>query len=143
MRSHILTSLLVIFTFCLQAQALRAQEFAPAIGRTGIGRCHMDTCSFFIIEDAKPVDSAKGGTLFAVATKGWQNEYKAQGDDDTHEYDRPPVKIGEPTVILSFVFCSKTRPIEFFYQGSRWASTRLRPGDERAMAGALEYAYVF
>ena len=56
---------------CLSLVAARAaaQEFAPAIGQTGIGRCHMDVCSFFVIEDAKPVGSTKEGILFAIAVK--------------------------------------------------------------------------
>ncbi len=108
-----------------------------------MGRCHMDVCNFFVIEDSKPVGSTKVGTLFALAAKSWENEYKARGENDDHEYDRPPVKTGKPETGVSFVFCSKTKPIEFFFSGGKWNSDALRPGDDAAMSGAEEYAYVF
>lgn len=133
---------------CLSFQALAparadAQEFAAAIGHTGIYRCHMDTCGFFVIEDAKPVGSARGGTLFVFAAKTWSNEYRARGDNDVHEYDRPPVKTEGPVTFASFVFCSKTRPVEFSFSDGKWTGVALRPGDEDAMAGVVEGAYNF
>jgi hypothetical protein len=138
------------FTMCillsrlfLVAAPATAQEFAPAIGHTGIGRCHMDVCSLFAIEDAKPVGSTKEGALFVVAAKQWENAYKARGDNDDHEYDRPPVETGKPETAVSFVFCSKTKPVEFFFTDGKWSSSALRPGDEAAVSGAMEYAYVF
>ncbi len=134
-----------IFLSCFSLAAVRAtaQEFAPAIGHTGMGRCHMDVCSFFVIEDAKPVGSTKEGTLFAVAAKQWENEYKARGDNDDHEYDRPPVKNGKPETAVNFVFCSKTKPVEFFFADGKWDSSPLRPGDDTVLSGAMEYAYMF
>jgi hypothetical protein len=81
--------------------------------------------------------------LLVVAAKQWKNVCKARGDDDDHEYDRPPVETGKPETAVSFVFCSKTKPVEFFFTDGKWISSALRPGDEAAVSGAMEYAYVF
>jgi len=134
-----------IMSFSLVAARAAAQEFAPAIGHTGIGRCHMDVCHFFVIEDAKPVGSTKEGTLFATASRQWANEYRMQDG-----YDRPPIKIGKPETDVSFVFCSKTKPVAFFFEdgamkttADRWTSFPLRPGDDNAVNGVNESVYMF
>jgi hypothetical protein len=138
-----LFALLLLSGFLFVSSEADAQEFAAAIGHPGAGRCHMDICTFFNIVDSKPVGSTKDGTLFAVAAQQWENGYKAHGENDDHEYDRAPVSSEKPTTAVSFVFCSKTRPVEFFYSEGKWSSNALRPGDESAVSGAEEYAYVF
>lgn len=116
-------------------------EFEAAIGRTGYGRCHMDGCTFFIIDETVPVGSTKRGTLFAVSVRWWSAEYRPT--DDGHEYDRPPKSVSPRRTGISMVFCSKTAPVTFdFYEG-QWASTELRPGDESAVSGATETSYQF
>jgi hypothetical protein len=120
-----------------------AQEFAAAIDQVAIGRCHMDECSLFVIEDSKPVGSTKEGTLFALAAKSWENEYKARGGKDERERDIAPMKAGKHGTFVTFVFCSKTKPVEFVYRESKWIAHALRPGDDAAMSAAEEYAYVF
>jgi hypothetical protein len=138
-----LFALLFLSCFLFVSPEADAQEFVSVIGHSGMGRCHMDICTFFYISDSKPVGSTKEGTLFAIATQQWENEYKARGEGDDHEYDRAPVTMGKPTTVIAFVFCSKTRPVEFFYSEGKWSSNALRPGDESAVSGAAEYAYVF
>jgi hypothetical protein len=137
---------LLIFVFYLDvflgSTGARAQEFAAAVGHTGVGHCHMDTCSFFHIVDSKPVGSATNGTLYTVALQQWENEYRAKGENDDHEYDRAPITTGKPSISVSFVFCSKTRPLQFFFSEGKWDANSLRPGDEAAVSGAEEFAYV-
>jgi hypothetical protein len=139
---------ILCFLVCLSALALApaqagAEEFAAAIGQTGIFRCRMDVCAVFLIEDAKPVGSTKDGALFVLAAKTWVNEYKARGDSDEHEYDRPPVGTGEPEAFVTFVFCSKTKPVEFFFSDGKWMAQALRPGDAAAISVFVEHAYNF
>ena len=140
MRASILPGLLSV---ALLTSAASAAEFDAAIGKTGFGRCHMDGCSFFIIDAAVPVGAGKDGTLFAISARVWSAEYRMHGDNDTHEYDRPPVSVGEKTPELSMVFCSKVRPVSFYYGEGKWHSADLRPGDESAVFGYNESAYQF
>jgi hypothetical protein len=129
--------------FLFASSRANAQEFAAAIGQVAIGRCHMEDCTFFVIEDSKPVGSTSEGTLFAVAAKSWEREYRGRGGQDEHERDIAPIKAGRRASLVTFVFCSKTKPIEFSYRESKWVAEALRPGDAAAMSGAEEYAYVF
>jgi hypothetical protein len=138
-KSHIL----VILAFLFVPSRGIAQEFAAAIGQVAIGRCHMNDCSFFVLEDSKPVGSSKEGTLFAISAKSWESEYRSRGSKDEHERDVAPIKAGRHGPFVTFVFCSKTKPIEFFYRDSKWVADALRPGDSAAMSSAEEYAYVF
>jgi hypothetical protein len=136
-------ALVCLAFFLFASSRANAQEFAAAIGQVAIGRCHMDDCSFFVIEDSKPVGSTKEGTLFAIAAKSWESECRGRGGKDERERDTAAIKAGRHGPFVTFVFCSKTNPIEFFYRDSKWLADTLRPGDAEAMSGAEEYAYVF
>jgi hypothetical protein len=117
------------------------QEFAAAIGRQGYGRCHMDSCGFFIIDAAAPVGSGRRGTLFAVAYRGWGASYRHTDDDQ--EYESKPINVSKPDSRLSLVFCSKTDPSEFYLVDGKWLETPIRPGDDQAIFGANESSYMF
>jgi hypothetical protein len=129
--------------FLIAGSHASAQEFEAAIGQVAIGRCHADACNFFVIEDSKPVGSTKEGDLFALAAKGWENEYKAHGGNEVREHDKTPSRAGKHGTFVAFVFCSKTKPIEFFYRDGKWNADILRPGDDAAISAAEEYSYVF
>jgi hypothetical protein len=118
-------------------------EFDAAIGKVGYGRCHMDGCGFFIIDAAVPIGSTKNGTLFAISDRTWSAEYRAHGDNDDHEYDRPPISVSKQSSGISMAFCSKTKPVLFSFFDNKWNSTQLRPGDEAAVYGATESAYQY
>jgi hypothetical protein len=118
-------------------------EFDAAIGKVGYGRCHMDGCGFFIIDAAVPIGSTKNGTLFAISDRTWSAEYRAHGDNDDHEYDRPPISVSKQSPGISMAFCSKTKPVLFSFFDNKWNSTQLRPGDEAAVYGATESAYQY
>jgi hypothetical protein len=135
--------LLAILLLSNSAAYATGPEFAAAIGQQGFGRCHMDACNFFVIEAASPIGSAKDGTLFALAVRRWEAEYRPSNDG--HEYDRPPIRIEKPRWSTELVFCSKTRPVTFYYspEDNTWLSTNLRPGDDGSIYGAIEWAYQF
>jgi hypothetical protein len=127
-------------SFALCGEALAA-EFEAATGKEVRGRCHMDSCDFFALEQVLPVKSTAKGTLYAVAFKSWSASYKNTGDDK--EYDRPPVQVEKPEIKLNMVFCSKTKPVIFDYYDGAWHAGALRPGDESAVFGYNESAYYF
>jgi len=115
-------------------------EYDAALGKTGTGRCHMDVCSFFQIQTAMPLAVLKDGTLFAISELSWTATYRAHGQTDAHEYERPPVSVSAKTADAFAVFCSKIRPHLFFYDAGKWESLALRPGDPAAVSGATEAA---
>ncbi len=123
--------------------AVHGAEFAAAVGRTGYGRCHMGGCWFFIIEGVVPVGSTAFGILYAVSGKRWNASYKMHGDNDQHEYDRPPVSVSKQAPFIDMVFCSKTKPIDFVFYDGKWNAVQLRPGDPDAVFGYNESAYQF
>jgi hypothetical protein len=118
-------------------------EFAAAIGMQGYGRCHMDECGFFVIDAAAPIATGKDGVLFVISLREWSAEYRMRGDNDQHEYDRPPISVTTPTSRASIVYCSKKRPILFDYFDGSWNGAPLRPGDQGAIYGANESALQF
>lgn len=120
---HPLAGMLSLFLILGSAQGA---EFASALGKQGYGRCHMDVCEFFIIDQSAPLGTSKVGTLFAISQRQWDATYKVRGDNDTHEYDRPPVTISEKKAALGLVFCSKTKPYIFSFFEDKWHSYPLR-----------------
>lgn len=118
-----------------------AAEYKAAIGKQGRGRCHMDSCDFFRLDSALPIKSTAHGTLYAVAFQSWSAEYKRTDDD--HEYDHPPISVEKPETKLNMIFCSKTQPMIFDYYDGKWHAGALRPGDESAVFGYNESAYLF
>ncbi len=122
----------------------QAAEFQPAIGHKGYGRCHMDTCSFFIIDRATPVGDGRDGTLFEIQERDWGADYRPPAEnapDSFDEYAQPPIHVSKQEPGTSTVYCSKTRPTVFDRDGGKWVSTPLRPGDDGAVFGFNESAY--
>ena len=138
-----LAALAFIGTCGVANTPVHAAEFAAAVGRTGYGRCHMDVCSFFIIDRAVAVGSTSSGTLYAISGRGWDATYKMRGENDQHEYDRPPVSISKPAPFIDMVFCSKAKPIFFGFYDGKWNAEQLRPGDPDAVFGYNESTYQF
>jgi hypothetical protein len=121
--------------------AVDSVEFDAALGKTGYGRCHMDSCEFFLIDQVVPLGKGRDGTLFAYASRDWDADYKPATDD--HEYDRPPVRVNPQKARLNVIYCSKARPTMFDYFEDKWHAAGLRPGDETAVFGFNESAYQF
>jgi hypothetical protein len=138
-----LAALALIWTCGVANTAVHAAEFAAAACRTSYGRCHMDVCSFFIIDCAVPVGSTSSGTLYAISGRGWDETYKMRGENDQHEYDRPPVSISKQAPFIDMVFCSKAKPIFFGFYDGIWNAEQLRPGDHDAVFGYNESTYQF
>jgi hypothetical protein len=131
----------VLFAIIAFVASAYGAEFDAAIGVEGSGRCHMDSCDFFIIDAVAPLGSSKRGTLFIVGSRLWSDGYKPTEDD--HEYDRPPISVGSKTSQISMVFCSKTDPAVLDYYEKGWHAGDLRPGDESSVLGFNESAYQF
>ncbi len=56
---------------------------------------------------------------------------------------RQPIQVEKPAAKLNLIFCSKTRPVMFDYYEGAWHAGPLRPGDEAAVFGYNESAYLF
>jgi hypothetical protein len=46
-------------------------EYSALEGKLIVGRCHMDGCWWFSIENAEKMGESKAGELFAVTMKRW------------------------------------------------------------------------
>jgi hypothetical protein len=139
-----LVAVLLTFNFVYPAFAkddgVGGAEFAAAIGIQAYGRCHQDTCGLFIIDQAAPLGTGKDGMLYVISGRGWEAIYRQHGVNDTHEYDRPPISTTKPSALMQMVYCSKSRPITFYYYENAWQWAPLRPGDQDAIFGAIESA---
>ena len=66
-----------------------------------------------------------------------------RGDNDKHEYDRPPISVSKSERFIDMVFCSKTKPTFFGFYDGKWNAEQLRPGDQDAVFGYNESTYQF
>ena len=123
-----------------------ASEFQAAIGHKGYGRCHMDSCTFFIIDRATSIGDGRDGTLFEIEERDWSAAYRPPNEHDPASYDeysQPPISVSKQEPRKAFVYCSKTRPTVFDLFEGKWSSTPLRPGDDGAVFGFNESAYIW
>jgi len=67
------------------------------------GRCHMDRCSWFSIENRDIIGSNSNGALFKAEAKGWISHHPG-GD-----YGKPRPRTGGE-ISTGYYFCSKTKP---------------------------------
>ncbi len=83
------------------------------------GRCHMDTCNWFSIEEKDLAGTAKAEALFKVVLKRWQSHHP-----DGNYGRKTPRQGGQASI--SYAFCSKTKPglIDRDGQG-RWTAEYL------------------
>ena len=54
---------LILFALVASASAAYGVDFDAAIGVQGSGRCHMDSCDFFMIDAVAPLGSSKTRTV--------------------------------------------------------------------------------
>jgi hypothetical protein len=99
-----------------------------------LGRCHMDYCSWFSIEETDLTASNANGALFKVVTRGWSSHHP-----DGSYGRRAPRKGGETSTW--FIFCSKTTPALLFPHEGRWLAHILAPGGENSVFGYNESSH--
>ncbi len=106
---------------------------APASAAEVIpGRCHMDVCAWFSVEEKDLVGTDRHGALFRVVTKAWQSTHP----DGAYNRRSPRRGGGAAT---SYVLCSKQRPALLdAAPGGRWSVTELDLGPDSEPPGALE-----
>jgi hypothetical protein len=109
-------------------------EYSALQGKPIVGRCHMDVCWWFSIENAEMMGQSKDGELFAVTMKQWSASC-------------PGLKCGRKSFDgggTSFVFCSRTHPTwidrseEYKDDPNKWTFTPLGPGSPDAASGVHE-----
>jgi hypothetical protein len=136
-----LVILCVFSTYWNSNAVVHAAEFAAAIGRTGHSTCQMDNCTFYVIDDAVPVGSTASGTLYAVSGREWAAFFKSRGENDEHEYDRPPISETKHDPFIEMVFCSKAKPIYFDFNNGKWESAEVLIGEPNVVFNANELMY--
>lgn len=117
-------------------------EFAALTKKLIPTRCHMSYCGWFSVEDIAPVGTSPLGTLYAYAARSFGSEWPQDVD-----YNVPMTK-KDQGIFMAMVFCSKTRPTVFYYlKGENgalgsWQTDALQPGNDQAVAGVNESAYI-
>jgi hypothetical protein len=136
------TSMKIDVTFsgavALFLYALAAQTEHVQAGELHRGRCHMEQCSWFSIEEKDLVGTSVHGALFKVRSRDWQSSHP------NGSYDRQSRRSGgdEST---NYVLCSKRKPAVIFPNSNEATSEliRLAPGNLDAIAGATEYVNMY
>jgi hypothetical protein len=102
------------------------------------GRCHMDTCSWFSIEERDFVGTSPHGVLYKVLSRDWESLHP----NGSYDKRTPRRGGGEST---NYVLCSKTKAAVMFPSKDQPKSeiVRLAPGNLEALAGATTYANVY
>ena len=83
------------------------------------GRCHMDVCSWYSVEEKDLVGTNAKGALFKVVIKGWTSQHPngSYGEDPAHRRQSG----------VSYVFCSKSEPLVITGAENRWSALVLAP----------------
>ena len=89
------------------------------------GRCAIDVCAWFLIQEKNIVASDKNGALFRVTLQRFTTR---------RANDRPPPRKAWE-VSEGYVLCSKTRPAVLFQSGGEWLAHILAPAQPSAYAG--------
>lgn len=85
------------------------------------GRCHMDYCSWFSVEEKDLIGTSPKGALFRTVTKAWSS-YHPNGS-----YNRKTRRTGGQEIV-GYVFCSKTEPALIYRKGTgAWSAIMLTP----------------
>jgi hypothetical protein len=113
-------------------------EYSALEGKLIAGRCHMESCWWFSIENAQKMGESKAGELFAISTKRWSAGHcRGNGEKcGRRNFD------GTAT---DFLFCSRTHPAWIGQQDddpNKWTFQLLGPGSPDAAAGVWEGVHV-
>ncbi len=79
------------------------------------GRCHMDSCWWWKVEDSQIMKSDSQGTLIKVLAKTTSIDYSPSVVNKKGYPDLPPKKAKWGTVTETFIFCSDKNPAYFDY----------------------------
>ncbi len=96
------------------------------------GRCAMDECGWFLIQEKSIVASDQNGALFRVTLQRFTTR---------RANDRPPPRKDWKTSD-GYVLCSKDRPAVVFQSDGEWLAHRLAPAQPTAYAGYNLSSYV-
>jgi hypothetical protein len=126
---------------CSTALSLMVLGGTVGMGHAGElyqGRCHMDTCSWFSIEERDLVGTSPYGVLFKVASRDWESIHP------NGSYGKRTTRRGGGAS-TNYVFCSKTKAAVMFPSENQPKSeiVRLAPGNPDAVSGATIYANMY
>jgi hypothetical protein len=91
---------------------------AAAAAELHRGRCHMDICTWYSVEDKEPAGSNAQASLFKVTLKMWTSKHRGGAYDK-----KAPLTSGE-TLTLHYK-CSKTKPAAIESADGKWTAAFL------------------
>ena len=108
---------------------------SPANGGEVVqGRCHMDVCSWFRVEDRDTVQTNELGSLVRITLVTGESSHP------NASYDlKTPIEWGPAA--SAYVFCSKAQPAVIFDNDGKWEAATLSPGHSEGVFGYNEFAY--
>lgn len=119
--------------------------FAPAenkatisnsvIGQRIIGRCHMDGCSWFQIDDRSLEGHSSNGILYRIEGQEWSSVHP------NGSYETPALLADEGNSEW-YAFCSLTNPSVVFKDGPEWRGITVSPSSPGVIFGYNESTYV-
>jgi hypothetical protein len=103
----------------LFAAALAGVAFdAASAAEMHRGRCSMNICSWYSIEDKNVAASSPGSTLYKVTLKTWTSKHRGGA------YDKKAPRVGGDDVSIYFK-CSKTKPAVVESADGKWTAAFL------------------
>lgn len=99
------------------------------------GRCHMDTCTWFNIENRELVGRNRVGDLYRIERADWSSMHP-EGSYET------PAPLTGGLRSVSFAFCSLTAPTVLYKIDDGWLADRLSPGFDEGVFGYNESSYM-
>jgi uncharacterized protein len=119
--------------------------FAPAedkatmsnsvIGQRIIGRCHMDGCSWFQIDNRSIEGRSANGILYRIQGHEWSSVHP----NGSYEIPAPLTDEGNSEW---YAFCSLTNPSVVFKDGQGWRGITISPSSPGVIYGYNESTYV-
>jgi len=98
--------------------ALTASTFAATAAELHRGRCHMDMCTWYSVEEKEPAGSNAQATLFKVTLKIWTSRHRGGN------YDKKASRTGGEASTFYFN-CSKAKPAIIESQDGKWMAAFL------------------
>jgi hypothetical protein len=98
------------------------------------GRCHMDICSWFRVDDRDTVQTNPLGSLVRITLETGESSHP------NASYNlKTPIEWSQAAT--AYVFCSKAQPAVIFDNDGKWEAATLSPGHLEGVFGYNEFAY--
>jgi hypothetical protein len=125
---------LISMVACTATEATDS-DFKALIGKVLVGRCHMDVCWWFSIENSEHIGDSKKGELFKFSVKDWESNHP----NCTYSIIRDRKLTGTTDV---YAFCSRTNPAIVSHSDTNaWSASLVFPDRNDTIFGVNEGVY--